>query len=230
MRRFSALSAVQLALVAVLLAGAPRALAAEDRAKLVERVQTAHDVYRELIATPDRDIPNALLEDCRCIAVIPHVVKGAIGFGARFGKGVVTCRDAGGSWSPLAFFKLTGGSWGLQLGAEANDVVLFFMTERGAKSLLESKFTLGGKLGVAAGPVGRSAEASTDAKLTAEIYSYARSKGLFAGISLEGARLAPDTEANQTFYGEAVTAKQILFDRQVPRRPEESDTLLRALP
>ena len=122
------------------------------------------------------------------IAVIPGVIKGAFGWGARYGQGVVSCRNKVGVWSPPAFLRLTGGSFGFQIGAEKSDLVLFFMSERGAKSLLESKFTLGGQLSVAAGPVGRTGEASTDLKFDAEIYSYAKSKGLFAGISLEGAR------------------------------------------
>jgi lipid-binding SYLF domain-containing protein len=197
---------------------------------LAQRVTEAREVFQTLIRSRDREIPEALLGDCRCVAVLPRVLKGAIVFGARYGKGVVSCRDAEGVWSPIAFFKLTGGSWGLQLGAEATDVVLFFMTERGARSLLESRFTLGGKLSVAAGPVGRSAEAATDVKLEAEIYSYARSKGLFAGISLEGARLAPDQEANAKYYGQPVSARALLFEHRAPRRPAEMETFLAALP
>jgi lipid-binding SYLF domain-containing protein len=201
---------------------------AEDN--VTERVARAREVYQELVSTPDRTIPEKLLENARAIAIFPHVIKGAFIVGARHGKGVVMCRDAKGTWSPPAFFTLTGGSWGWQIGAEASDVVLFFMTERGAKSLLESKFTLGGKLGVAAGPVGRTAEASTDAQLNAEIYSYAKSKGLFAGISLEGARMAPDEESIRRFYGENVGARAILFEHQVPKRPAEAARLLGALP
>lgn len=208
-----------------LLVAAPAA--ADD---LAERVTNAREVYQELIQSRDRAIPEALLVDCRCVAVLPRVLKGAIVFGARHGKGVVSCRNSDGAWSPIAFFKLTGGSWGLQIGAEATDVVLFFMTERGARSLLESRFTLGGKLSVAAGPVGRSAEASTDVKLEAEIYSYARSKGLFAGISLEGARLAPDQEAIAKYYGQPVSARRLLFDHRAPRRRAEMEAFLAALP
>ena len=205
-----------------------RPAGAED--ELAARVVRSLEVYQELGKTPDRAIPEPLLKDCKCIAIFPHVIKGALVFGARHGRGVVSCRDPQGRWSPPAFFTLSGGSWGLQIGAEASDVVLFFMTERGAKSLLESKFTLGGKLGVAAGPVGRTAEASTDLKLNAEIYSYARSKGLFAGISLEGARLATDGKSIEKYYGEPVETRAILFDHRVPRRPPEVPKLLGALP
>jgi lipid-binding SYLF domain-containing protein len=213
--------------LALACAGAGPVVADDD---LAARVVRSLEVYHELGKTPDRAIPEPLLKNCKCIAIVPHVIKGAFVFGARHGRGVVSCRNPQGAWSPPAFFTLSGGSWGFQIGAEASDVVLFFMTERGAKSLLESKFTLGGKLGVAAGPVGRTAEASTDLKLNAEIYSYARSKGLFAGISLEGARLAADAKSIEKYYGEPVETRAILFDHRVPRRPPEVARLVGALP
>lgn len=194
------------------------------------RVDRAREVYQELMKSPDRAVPERLLEDCRAIAIFPHVVKGAFMVGARHGKGIVCCRDSAGRWSPPAFLSLTGGSVGWQIGAEATDVVLVFMTERGTRSLLESEFTLGGNLAVAAGPVGRAAEASTDVKLNAEIYSYARSKGLFAGISLEGAKVSVDRKSTETFYGSPVAARTILFEHHVPRRPPEIAKLLAALP
>lgn len=195
-----------------------------------ERVERAREVFGELIGASDKEIPQALLEECDCVAVFPRVIKAAIGFGGRYGKGVVSCRNAEGVWSPVALFKLTGGSWGLQIGAEATDVVLFFMTERSAKSLLESKFTLGGQASVAAGPVGRSAEASTDLKLDAEIYSYARSKGLFAGLSLEGARIAADDSDLRRYYGASVSPRALLFEHKAPTRPEGMETFLKVLP
>jgi lipid-binding SYLF domain-containing protein len=219
-----------LALAAVALAGAgpARVSADESAADLAERVTDAREVYRELVHSPDRGVPQELLERCQCVGVFPRVIKAAIGIGGRYGKGVVTCRDTTG-WGPLSFFRLTGGSWGLQLGAEATDLVLFFMTERSARSLLQSRFTLGAKAGVAAGPAGRSAEAATDLALEAEIYSYARSKGLFAGLSLEGARLAPSEADNRTFYGESVPTRRLLFEHQSPRRPAEMEALLEEL-
>jgi lipid-binding SYLF domain-containing protein len=195
-----------------------------------QKVRDAKSVYQELLSSPDREVPQTLLRDCRCIAVIPRVIKGAFGYGARYGQGVITCRNAGGAWSPLAFLKLTGGSLGFQIGAQATDVVLFFMTEHGARSLLQSKFTLGGTASVAAGPAGRTAEASTDVKLDAEIYSYAKSKGLFAGIALEGARLAPDPKAIQSYYGEAVSPEAILFEHKAPKFPESARAFLAVLP
>jgi len=199
-------------------------------ARLEQRVRNANEVYRELLQEPDRGVPQALLERCRCIAVIPHVIKGAIGYGARYGRGVISCRDSAGAWSPISFVTLTGGSVGFQIGGESSDFVLFFMTERGARSLISSKFTLGGKASVAAGPVGRSAEASTDLKLDAEIYSYAKAKGLFAGISLEGARLAPDEKANEQYYGVPASARWLLFGHDRPHNPPEAAELLSAFP
>lgn len=222
---------VIVALGAILVLGwtGPGPAVAEDD-ELAKRVDRSVEVFQELGKVPDRAIPEALLEDCKCIAIFPHVIKGALVFGARRGKGIVSCRDTAGAWSPPVFLTMTGGSWGLQIGAEASDVVLVFMTRRGAQSLLESKFTLGGTVGVAAGPVGRKAEAGTDLKLNAEIYSYARTKGLFAGISLEGARLAPDAKSTATYYGAPVEAKTVLFEHRVPRRPPGTTRLLGALP
>lgn len=205
------------------------AVAAADD-KLDERVQRATEVYRELLHEPDHEVPEALLGRARCIAVIPHVIKGAIGYGARYGHGVISCRDASGNWSAPCFITLSGGSVGLQIGGESSDVVLFFMTDHGARSLISSKFTLGGKASVAAGPLGRSAEASTDVKLDAEIYSYAKSKGLFAGVSLEGARLAPDDKSNTRYYGGPVSAKALLFGEGAPNVPAGAHTFEDALP
>lgn len=224
--RCSRLLPIAAALVTVLLSSPARA--ADDAT--TEVVTRATEVYRELIAAPDHEVPQRLLKDCDCIAVFPKVYKAAIGFGGRYGKGVVSCRDTSGAWSPVAFFKLTGGSWGFQIGGSATELVLFFMTERSARSLLDSQFTLGAQAGVAAGPVGRAAEADTDLKLDAEIYSYARSKGLFAGISLEGAQMAPHDADDATFYGAPVTAKALLFEHKAPTRPAAMEKFLRTLP
>lgn len=199
-------------------------------AKLAERVRDASAVYQELLKEPDRAVPETLLANARGIAVIPHVIKGALGYGARYGRGVISCRDSSGAWSPISFVTLTGGSIGFQIGGQSSDVVLFFMTDRGARSLIGSKFTLGGSASVAAGPVGRTGEASTDVKLNAEIYSYAKAKGLFAGVSLEGARLAPDEKANAQYYGAPATAQALLFEHRSPRRPAEAEAFLNVLP
>lgn len=199
-------------------------------AKLGQRLKDATSVYKELLSSPDRGVPEVLLKDCKCIAVFPHVIKGAMVYGARHGTGVMSCRNSSG-WTPPTFVSLTGGSWGLQVGGESSDLVLFFMSERGARSLMtSSQVTLGGKASVAAGPFGRTGEASTDLKLDAEVYTYAKTKGLFAGLSIEGARLSSDQKANSRYYGRYVTAKQLLFEDKVPRVPTEAQEFRTALP
>jgi lipid-binding SYLF domain-containing protein len=195
-----------------------------------DRVQRAAEVYQEFVQSPDHKVPQALRDRAKAIAVFPKVLKGAIGFGARHGKGVISYKVADGSWSPPAFLTLTGGSWGLQIGVESADVILYFMTDESVRSLLKSKFTLGAKAGVAAGPAGRTAEADTDIKLNAEIYSYARSKGLFAGLSLEGASVSPDQESVRDFYGQDVSPEAILFRGEVPTHPAAAATYQHALP
>jgi lipid-binding SYLF domain-containing protein len=226
--KLSIRSVVAASAAALLLALPFRAWAGHGEG-VTERVERASDTYRQLIGTADRGVPESLLKRCRAIAIFPGVIKGAVVFGGRYGKGVVAVREAGG-WSPLAFFTLSGGSWGLQLGAESADVVLFFMSDQSVRSLLSSKFTLGGKAGLAAGPLGRTAEAGTDARLQAEIYSYARSRGLFAGISLEGARLAPDDKSNESYYSAPITSRQILLENKAPRRPPVGEKLRGELP
>ena len=205
---------------------------ADDKGVLeqAEHLDHARDAYLELLAIPDQKIPQDLLARAKCIAVFPGVVKGALGWGGRYGHGVMSCRDASGHWSPPSFLTIAGGSVGFQIGVEKDAIVLFFMTDEGARSLVKSKFTLGGKGAVAAGPLGRTAEASTDIKLNAEIYSYAKSKGLFAGISLEGAHLSADNDANAKLYGHGVTAEQILFGHNPPTMPPAASHFVEALP
>jgi lipid-binding SYLF domain-containing protein len=195
------------------------------------KLTTAASVYHELLSSPDRGVPEALLKNCKCIAVIPGVIKGAVVVGGRHGNGVMSCRDASGAWSPPSFVTITGGSWGLQIGAESSDLVLFFMNEEGARSLMTgNKFALGGKASVAAGPFGRTGEASTDLKLEAAIYTYAKTKGLFAGMSIEGARLAANSDWNTQYYGKPVSVKSLLFDANAPGVPAEADAFRKALP
>ncbi len=208
-------------------AGFTPARAADDNA---QRLSDAADAYKALLAIPDSTVPERLQRDCKCVAVFPGVVKGAIGIGARRGHGVMSCRDTSGAWSAPLFLTMTGGSYGLQIGIEKTQLVLFFMTDRGARSLVQSKFTFGGNASVAAGPVGRSAEGSTDLKLNSEIYSYARSKGAFAGISLDGARVAPDKKAIRQFYGRNIPAEQLLFDHPVAEMPPAAQTFTGVLP
>lgn len=194
------------------------------------KVDTALAVYRELVDLPDREVPKRLLKDASCIAVIPNVVKGAFFAGGRHGRGIMSCRNAAGEWSPLSFVKLSGGSFGFQIGGQSTDLVLFFMTERGVKSLLKSKFVLGGDASVAAGPLGRTAEMATDLRLGAEIYAYAKSRGVFAGLSVEGAVLAPDQKWIARYYGRRVWPENLLFDHEAPVTPAESERFLAALP
>ncbi|MDH3405275.1 MAG: lipid-binding SYLF domain-containing protein, partial [Acidobacteriota bacterium] len=186
------------------LAGAALAGPAEAQDRYQRKIEASRQAYLRLFEVEDRRVPERLLEGARCIAVLPNVIKGAFGWGGRRGQGVMSCRNDEGAWSPPAFVKLTGGSFGLQAGGQVTDLVLFFMTEKGARSLLKSKFILGGDATVAAGPVGRAAEASTDAYFNAEIYAYARSRGLFAGLSIEGAQLSVYQDWIRGYYGERI--------------------------
>ncbi len=207
-------------------AESPRANTKGPGSKLTD----ATAVYRELVSASDKAIPTELLARARCIAVLPGVIKAAIGFGGRHGSGAVSCRTENG-WSRPAFVSISGGSWGVQLGVESSDIVLFFMNDRGAHSLVDgSRVTLGGQASVAAGPFGRSAEAATNLDLKAEIYSYAKSKGLFAGISLEGAELKPDEGDNRDYYGGDVTTAQLLFGGAPTTVPPEARAFQQALP
>jgi lipid-binding SYLF domain-containing protein len=178
--------------------------------KYSERAEEAALVLDEVMATPESGIPEWLLEEAHCLAVIPHVVKVGFVFGGRHGRGLVSCRVDGG-WSRPSFLSITGGSFGLQIGAQATDFILVFANRRAAERLTENKFTLGGDASVAAGPVGRTASAGTDVKLQTEIYSYSRSRGLFAGLSLEGSSLATDDNANSTVYGGDPEPEDLLF-------------------
>lgn len=228
MRRHGIAFALYAAVAAVGTARAetPREKAAGPGGKLAD----ATAVYRELITATDKAIPKELLEHAKCIAVLPGVIKAAVGFGGRHGSGVISCRTESG-WSTPAFVSISGGSWGVQLGVESSDIVLFFMNDRGARSLVDgSRVTLGGQASVAAGPFGRSAEAATNLDLKAEIYSYAKSKGLFAGLSLEGAELRPDKDDNRDYYGSGVTTTQLLFGGGPAKVPAEAETFRQALP
>lgn len=198
--------------------------------KFVDRVEESTTVYQALINTKDGGVPSSLLKKCRCVVVIPHVIKAAFGFGGRHGNGIASCKGKKGKWSPLSFVKLSGGSFGFQIGAQSSDMVLFLMTDKSVQGLMGSKFTLGGDASVAAGPVGRRVEAGTDITLRAEIYSYARSKGLFAGISLEGASLRADDTAIKKFYGQEVEPRAILMDHKVPKIPYIAREFTKVLP
>jgi lipid-binding SYLF domain-containing protein len=161
------------------------------------------------MAAPDKGIPQEVLEHAKCIAVVPHMVKGGFIFGAEGGRGVATCRTADG-WSAPAFFAITGGSWGLQIGVEGVDLVMVIQNEKGMQQLLASKFQLGGDASVAAGPVGRHASADTDWKLNAEVLTYSRAKGVFAGLDLSGSAVRRDDDSMKSIYGPGVTTRAVL--------------------
>lgn len=178
-------------------------------ARELQRAGEAVEVLREVMAMPESAIPGSLLSRAYAVAVIPGVVKAGLVVGGRHGRGVISVRGSDNTWTNPSFISITGGSVGFQAGVQATDIVLVFRTERGVDSIVSGKFTLGADAAVAAGPVGRTASASTDAQLRAEIYSYSRSRGLFAGVALDGAVLAIDHRANQRVYGRNVTPRQI---------------------
>jgi lipid-binding SYLF domain-containing protein len=178
------------------------------------RLKTSGDVFTEIMGTPDKGIPQELLEDSQCIVIVPGMKKAAFIFGGDYGRGFMLCRQASSlGWSAPAGVKVEGGSVGFQIGGSETDVIMLVMNKRGAEKLLSSKFTLGADASVAAGPVGRTASADTDAKLQAEILSYSRSRGAFAGISLDGATLRPDEDANDELYGRKLTNEQIVMGK-----------------
>lgn len=198
-----------LAVSTVALAQAKRNLKDE-----VQQSEKAARVFREIMDTPDKGIPQDLLENAECVAVFPSVLKAGFIIGGRGGRGVASCRTSAG-WSAPAYFNLGGGSFGLQIGASSTDFVMLFMNKDGLNSLLSDSFTLGGDASVAAGPVGRQVGASTDLKMTAQILSYSRSKGLFAGLELKGVVIKPDKDDMRDVYGEGITAKEILKENKV---------------
>jgi len=191
--------------------------------------EKAARVFQEIMAAPDKEIPRDILDKAECVAVFPSVIKAGLLIGGQGGRGVVSCRTAAG-WSAPAYFNLGGGSVGLQIGAQSTDFVMLFMNQNGLNSLLSDKFTLGADASVAAGPVGRQAGAATDAKLNAEILSYSRSKGLFAGLELKGVVIKPSKDDMRDVYGDGVTAKEVLQENKVTAPPAVrsfSDTLAR---
>ena len=191
-----------------------------------KRIDNSARVLDEIMGTPDKAIPDNVFADAKCVAVIPSMVKIAVGFGGSHGKGVATCRTANG-WSAPAPVSITGGSWGLQLGGQATDLVLLVMNQKGMDALLSSKFKVGGDASAAAGPVGRHAEAATDWKMKSEILSYSRSRGIFAGINLSGAVIKQDQDETRLLYGKMVPFTQILAGKVPP--PDGSQAFLAAV-
>ena len=202
------------------------ALSASDREDDLGRIRKATQVFQEIMRTPDKGIPRDLLERARCIAIIPGEEKLAFIFGGNYGKGLVTCRTGNG-WSAPMFLAVGGGSVGWQIGGSFTDGVLLFMNDHALQSLMSDKFKIGADASVAAGPVGRQAAADTDIKLTAEILSYSRSKGLFAGVSVDGAVVQADKSGDRAMYGANVTRQEILHGGVAV--PEPAQRLLQEL-
>ncbi len=201
-----------------------------DRKKQEERLQNSGTVVAEILNIPD-NVPQDLLDKAKCVVVIPSVLKAAFIVGGTYGRGAMVCRSGdgfAGTWGAPAMVGMEGGSLGFQIGGEATDFVLLIMNERGAMSLLHSKVKIGGDVSGAIGPVGRTAEADTDAYMRADILTYSRARGLFAGISLEGAYLGPDTDGNEALYGRKIEAREIVRGPE-PKAPEAAERLIAQL-
>src|ERR1035438_3635317 len=217
---------VMLTLVALLCAVA---FAADDQAKeskASERVQAAADVLNQIQSAPDSGIPQEILSKAECVAVVPSMLKGGFIVGAKYGRGLASCRTPKG-WSAPAFFVVAGGSFGFQIGGQAVDLVMLIMNKNGMRHLLSSEFALGADASVAAGPVGRHAEGNTDWKMRAEVLTYSRARGLFAGVSLNGASIKQDKDSTREFYGRMVPFKTALMGEIDP--PAGSNAFLTAL-
>jgi lipid-binding SYLF domain-containing protein len=185
------------------------AFAGSTKENLQARINAAKVVLDEIMATEDKSIPMNILEQATCVGVVPGMVKGAFIFGGQYGQGVVTCRTGHG-WSGPVFIRMAGGSWGLQIGGQSTDLVLVAVNERGFQDLLKNKFKIGGDASAAAGPVGRSGQAATDWKMNAELLSYSRNKGLFAGIDLDGTSVSQNFEDTELYYGRSHEFESIL--------------------
>jgi len=196
-------------MLAALLSLSSVSWAGTDREATADRLDHSARVLHEIMAAPDSGIPEEVLDHAKCVAIVPHLLKGGFVFGAENGRGVATCRTENG-WSAPAFFTITGGSWGLQIGVEGVDLVMIIQNEDGMKHLINSNFELGGDASAAAGPVGRHASADTDWKLNTEVLTYSRAKGLFAGITLNGAAIRRDDDSTEAIYGHDVPTRRIL--------------------
>jgi lipid-binding SYLF domain-containing protein len=202
------------------------ALASSDREATMDRMQNSVDVMRAIMSTPDKGIPEEVLSNAKCIVVVPNLLKGGFIVGGKHGRGVATCRTAEG-WSAPAFISVGGGSWGLQIGVEGVDLVMLVMNDRGLQHLLSSKFELTGEGSVAAGPVGRHASAGTDWKLSTEVLTYSRSKGVFAGLTLEGAVVQQDDDSTRAIYGKRMIFRNILSGKTAT--PPSAEAFMKAV-
>jgi SH3 domain-containing YSC84-like protein 1 len=226
-RRYTMLPRYVAALGSSVLLLASLSWGADDQSDINKRLDASAKVLTEIMGVPDKAIPDKVMRDAKCIAVIPSMVKIAVGFGGSHGKGVATCRTDSGAWSAPAPITLTGGSWGLQLGGQAVDVVMVVMNDEGMQHLLSSKFKVGADASAAAGPVGRDAGADTDWKMKAEVLTYSRARGVFAGIDLNGASVTQDKDETRILYGKFVPFSEILSGKV---RPEQaSDPFLDAV-
>jgi lipid-binding SYLF domain-containing protein len=199
----------------------------KDQSDINKRLDASAKVLNEIMATPDKAIPDKVMSDAKCVAVIPSMVKIAVGFGGSHGKGVATCRTESGRWSAPAPISITGGSWGLQLGGQAVDLVMIVTNDNGMQHLLSSKFKLGADASAAAGPVGRDAAADTDWKMRAEVLTYSRARGIFAGIDLNGSVVTQDKDETRILYGSFVPFPDILSGKV--RAVEASEPFLAAI-
>ena len=224
------MKALAIALVtAVAIGRATSVLAQSDEA---DRIREAGVILGEIMAAPDKSIPASVLERAEAVAVFPSTIKGAFIVGAQRGKGILSVRDrTKGEWSPPAFLTITGGSIGFQIGGQAADIVLVVTNRRGLENLLQNQFEIGAGASVAAGPVGRDTAASTDIQMRAEILSYSRSRGLFAGVSLRGAAIRQDQDANQEFYGSRFRTRDVVLDGKAvtPQSPDVVESWRSAL-
>jgi lipid-binding SYLF domain-containing protein len=202
------------------------AWAGSARQDSVERLQSSVEVLHAIITTPDKGIPEEVLSDAKCILVVPNLIKGGFIIGGKHGRGVATCRTAEG-WSAPAFVSVGGGSWGLQIGIEGVDLVMLVMNDQGFQHLLSSKFELTGEGSVAAGPVGRHASAGTDWKMNTQMLTYSRSKGVFAGLTLEGAVVEQDNDSTRAIYGKNMTFRNILSGKA--STPKSADAFMKAV-
>jgi len=230
MTRFLSIVASAFLIAATVVVFSGRLLAANDEAKEEDRLRNAGVVLTEILNVPD-DVPQKLLDRADCVVVFPSVLKAAFGVGASYGRGAMTCRqgaDFRGRWGAPTMMALEGGSVGFQIGGQATDFVLLVMNDRGANGILASKVKLGADASAAAGPVGRDTSAETDVTIRAEILSYSRSRGAFAGVSLEGSTIRPDNDANERIYGEKVRAKDVVLNGAV-RTPPAGEQLISTL-
>ncbi|HTH52444.1 MAG TPA: lipid-binding SYLF domain-containing protein [Edaphobacter sp.] len=210
----------------VLVVGSTSAFGASDKAKLVERLQDSQAVITQIMAAPDKGIPSSILSGATCLAVIPSFKKAAFVVGAQYGQGVATCRTPRG-WSAPVFVQLAGGSFGFQIGGQATDLIIVAMNQQGLQDMLKNKFKIGADAAASAGPVGRNAQAGTDWKMNAELLTYSRSKGLFAGIDLDGTVLSQNEDDTRVVYGNAIPFETILKGNQVT--PEEARPFVRTV-